>query len=347
MKVYKYRYGSKRDLDSLKQDYFYAPHPSKLNDPCENLFDTMSVEQILAGLVSISSASTKGLSDSFSSLFERVRENVGIYSLSKTVLDELLWAYYADSHAGFCIEYDLEKLGELTKFSSSFDVVYQDSIPKIQFDMLVRGDTESVLETLKLTSGTKSKRWQHENEIRVLMDNFGKVEYDFRAVKAIYFGLNMPKTQQGLHKENKDLPDYLSKVSQEQVMEILKGRNIKYYQMALKSNSYEFEYTEIEDLFIDSDKYKASVKPLDKSCIDYSRYSWKVESSYFDKVAEIIRSEPYFYEINSIHVSKEQSNLRNEPIIFAGFFKAKNDWSQIKRYFSLAEIDQIYNQLDI
>ena len=39
MKLYKYRYGSKRDLESLQNDYFYAPHPSKLNDPSENLFD--------------------------------------------------------------------------------------------------------------------------------------------------------------------------------------------------------------------------------------------------------------------------------------------------------------------
>jgi hypothetical protein len=31
--------------------------------------------------------------------------------------------------------------------------------------------------------------------------------------------------------------------------EAMKGRGIKYFQMKLKSNSYEFEYTEIEDLF--------------------------------------------------------------------------------------------------
>lgn len=47
MKVYKYRYGSKRDLESLQKDYFYAPHPSKLNDPCENLFETKDVQQVL------------------------------------------------------------------------------------------------------------------------------------------------------------------------------------------------------------------------------------------------------------------------------------------------------------
>lgn len=65
MKVYKYRYGSKRDLESLGQDYFYAPRPSKLNDPCENLFDVVGIEQTLAQLASMSSVSTKTLSESF------------------------------------------------------------------------------------------------------------------------------------------------------------------------------------------------------------------------------------------------------------------------------------------
>lgn len=345
MKVYKYRYGSKRDLESLKQDYFYAPHPSQLNDPCENLFDTGGTEQILARLVS-THPSAQILSDNFYALVAQIQEKVGIYSLSKTVLDELLWAYYADSHAGFCIEYDLEQLATLTKFAGSFDVVYQDSIPKIQFDMLIRGNTESVRETLKLTSGTKSKKWKHEDEIRIIMDNFGKVEYDFRAVKAIYFGLRMPKTKQDLFKGNQ-MSDAMSKVSQEQVMEVLKGRNIKYYQMALKPNSYEFEYIEILDPYENAEKYKNTAKFIDKSCIDYNGYNWEIEPSYFDKVAEIICREPYFHEINSIHVSKEQSDLRNEPVIFAGFFKAENDWSQIKRYFTLVEIDQLYDQLGI
>ncbi len=336
MKVYKYRYGSQRDLESLEQDYFYAPHPSKLNDPCENLFDVAGIEQTLAQLASMNSVPTKMLSESF---FTQIQENVGIYSLSKTVLDELRWAYYANSHTGFCIEYDLEKLGELTKIAGSFDVLYEHNIPQITLDDLI-GVQSDVIKILQLTSGTKSKRWQHEDEIRIIMDYFGKVEYDFRAVKAIYFGLRMPKTQQDLH-------DNLSQVSQEQVVEVLKGRNIKYYQMVLKPNSYEFDYVQVEDLYKDAEKYKADVKFLDKSCIDYNGYGWNINPSYFDKVAEIICREPYFYEINSIHVSKDQSSYRKEPIIFAGFRKAEKDWAQIKRYFSLAEIDQIYNLLNI
>ena len=252
MKVYKYRYGSKRDLESLEQDYFYAPHPSKLNDPCENLFDATTAEKTLAQLSSMSSISTKALSESLSALLEQIQKNVGVYSLSKTILDELLWAYYANSHTGFCIEYDLEKLGELRKIAGSFEVLYEHSIPQISLEELISTQND-VTKILKLTSGTKSIKWQHEDEIRIIMDSFGKIEFDFRAVKAIYFGLRMPKTQQYLH-------DNLSQVSQEQVMEVLKGRNIKYYQMVLMPNSYEFDYFQVEDLYKDAEKYKADVK---------------------------------------------------------------------------------------
>lgn len=339
MKVYKYRYGSQRDLESLKQDYFYAPHPSKLNDPCENLFDVAGIEQTLAQLASMSSVPTKMLSESFFTLFTQIKENVGIYSLSKTVLDELLWAYYSNSHTGFCIEYDLEKLGELTKIAGSFDVLYEHNIPQITLDDLI-GVQSDVIKILQLTSGTKSKRWQHEDEIRIIMDYFGKVEYDFRAVKAIYFGLRMPKTQQDLH-------DNLSQVSQEQVMEVLKGRNIKYYQMVLMPNSYEFEYVEIEDLFKDSPKYKSNIKSIDKSLIDYNDYGWGVEKQYFDKVAEVIRCDPYFEKLDSIFISSSESKSRNEPIIYVGFYRSGNDLLPNKRYWTLTQIDELYKEINL
>jgi len=115
----------------------------------------------------------------------------------------------------------------------------------------------------------------------------------------------------------------------------------------INGTTLEFDYVQVEDLYKDAEKYKADVKFLDKSCIDYNGYGWNINPSYFDKVAEIICREPYFYEINSIHVSKDQSSYRKEPIIFAGFRKAEKDWTQIKRYFSLAEIDQIYNLLNL
>lgn len=244
MKVYKYRYGSQRDLESLKQDYFYAPNFLKLNDPYEGMY----VDEILSA-----SELHPYLKDSFSRFYEDIK-SYGIYSLSKTAIDELLWAYYANSHQGFCIEYDQEVLLQIKNIQTYCVMEYGDDLPKLNFNSVFLNNSISKLN--KFIFGKKSKRWQHEDEIRIIMDYFGKVEYDFRAVRAIYFGLRMPKTQQDLYDDNKKLPDKLSQVSQEQVMEVLKGRNIKYYQMKFKSNSYEFEYIQVIDPYNDVEKYK-------------------------------------------------------------------------------------------
>ena len=197
---------------------------------------------------------------------------------------------------------------------------------------------------MKITAGTKSKKWKHEQEFRICIEPFGRFIYDYRAVKAIYFGMRMPKLKKDLVKDNNKL-DSLAKVSQQQVMETLKGRGIKYYQMQLKPDSYEFEYQEVEDMYKNSKKYKdkTHIIPIDQ--IDYNDYGHGIEKHYFDKVAHIIRKEPYLYQLNSIHVSKEESIKRNEPIVFAGFLHEKNNGRQIKRYFTLNEIDKEYERL--
>lgn len=347
MKLYKYRYGSKRDLESLQNDYFYAPHPSKLNDPSENLFDDNHLYAALDLFEKYFEKSTGGIKEQINDLCKRIRKNIGIFSLSKTEKDELLWAYYADSHSGFCIEYDFEKLVELNPIAASFEINYQDNVPRLKFDKIINGGDQVVTDILKMTSGVKSKNWKHEKEFRICIENFGRFEYDYRAVKAIYFGLRMPKTQNELDEGNKELPDYFSKVCQQQVMEALKGRGVKYYQMVLKQNSYYFEYVEVEDLYKDAKKYKDKIGYISPEMIDYSDYGRGVEPQYFDKVAEIIRREPYFYKLNSIYVSKEESIKREEPVIFVGFFKEENNWRQIKKYYTLSQVDEAYDNLNL
>ncbi|NHC04835.1 DUF2971 domain-containing protein [Acinetobacter sp. 187] len=347
MKLYKYRYGSKRDLEALENDYFYVPHPSKLNDPSENLFDEKPIYNCLEFFEQYFEKNTIVLSESVTDLFEIIRKNIGIYSLSKTVKDELLWAYYANSHCGFCIEYDFNKLIELNSITASFEVDYQDNPPTLLLNKVMQNTDQSITELLKVTSGIKSKKWQHEEEFRICTEPFGKFDYDYRAVKAIYFGLRMPKLEKDLDKDNKNLPDYFSRVCQEQVMSALKGRGVKYYQMVLKPKSYNFDYIEIEDLFKNEKKYKDKIGHISKDFIDYEGYGYTIEKKYFDQVAEIIRREPYFYELNTINLATEESNRRGEPIVFAGFFKEENNWKQIKRFFTLNEIEEAYNNLNL
>ena len=122
---------------------------------------------------------------------------MGIFSLSKTVFNELLWAYYTNGHKGFCIEYDFEQLQKSFPdglLQSTFEVQYNNDTPEFSINSIIN-----------------------------YLENDGLFEISPESVTGIYFGLRMSESDKELIKKT------------------LKGRNIKYYQMKLKPNSYLLE----------------------------------------------------------------------------------------------------------
>jgi hypothetical protein len=235
MLVYKYRGGDEiifeRDLASIKNNLFFAPKYDLLNDPCETLVCTdIFIKQ--TKVLSFLFGKEKEISDfenAVHNLFHVRKKTLGIYSLSKTHTDELLWAHYANSHKGFCIEYDLSKLLICNKSFGlySFDIEYSKKPPQYTIKDINKNSSEHII---KKVAGHKSIRWKYEQEYRIITDFFGNHPYDFDAVKGIYFGLNMPE------KQKKD------------VMTTLEGRGIKFYQIKQIQKTYQFEREEINDI---------------------------------------------------------------------------------------------------
>ncbi len=121
MLAYKYRGGSeqifKRDIDSIQADLFWAPQICDLNDPCEALVEHDAFKPQLDSVLKVfgvqSDETVKSAFNDFYNRFDEVRLKIpqaGIFSLSNTYSHELLWAHYANSHKGFCIEYDTDIL---------------------------------------------------------------------------------------------------------------------------------------------------------------------------------------------------------------------------------------------
>lgn len=238
MKLYKYRYGSKRDLESLINNSFYASDPSKLNDPCEGVY----IESIVRDAT---------LHEFFKAEISRFYEEAsrhGIYSLSQIAVDELLWAYYANSHYGFCIEYDRDELLKVEGIKTNFIVDYRDDVPNLNFGTVFIHN--SVTKLLKLILGRKSKKWLHEAEERLIVEKHGLINYSDNVVTSIYFGIRMPRKVDDLPTANDQLSDKLQQVCREQVIKSLQGRDIKYYQMVLRPNSYDLIYEEIKDPYL-------------------------------------------------------------------------------------------------
>lgn len=336
MRVFKYRGGDdevfSRDLSSLEQDYFWSPNYDKLNDPCEGLVLTDQVfeqfdflNHVIGNIEQTSLVSLESLKGAFRDLIA-IKDKSGIYSLSKSFTDELLWAHYANSHTGFCIEYDLDKLREFEDSQYSiFDVIYQNKPPIISFDDMFALDAQN--EVIKKLTSQKSKRWEYEQEIRIITPKEGRQHYDFRAVKAIYFGLRMPEERIRL------------------IMGALRGRDIKYFQMQLKLNSYELTHQPLEDLYPTKEKYKYSISPIDEYTIDVQNLDgeWSKYKPYLFKLAEIVRREPYCKEVTMVALDTIKSTINN-PIFFAKFKREEYRYHNV--ILNIREIDDAFALID-
>ncbi len=236
MLVYKYRGGNyeifKRDLESLENNLYYASSSLDLNDPCETITDS---EKFISQSKSFSRFLGFKSKENLKVLDETYRDvlsfdkKMGIYSLSQTYIDELLWAHYGNSHKGFCIEYELDLLLKSYKSENkfSFPITYNNKPPVIG---MIDVATNKINGIIKKMGGFKSKRWAYEQEYRILTDNYGLHSYDYQAVKSIYFGLRMEDTQR------------------KEIMNRLKGRGIKYFQIEQIPTSYKFQVSPVEDI---------------------------------------------------------------------------------------------------
>lgn len=189
---------------------------------------------ILSKLSGLKKVSIEQLSSALENLINR-RSKVGIYSLSTSFNHELLWAYYANSHTGFCIQYDLNLLVKKNIYQELqlFPVVYKTRLPSIDI-----GDVSKKQEYLfQKFFGTKSKLWEHENELRIITDIVGENNYEYSSVTAIFFGYRM-------------LDEHKNKM-----MDRLQGRGIQYYEMILEANSYRFNKRPVKDPYENAQPY--------------------------------------------------------------------------------------------
>lgn len=299
MKLYKYRDNIERDCETLKNNKLFAPDKQRLNDPAEMCFDDSEFLRFLRKHKKYSAT----VQDAFDGLKDFVKTKSGIFSLSKDVDNELLWAYYANGHKGFCIEYDLDVILESYNYGleikdnqvNSFplvhciDVDYQSDYPAFNLDYLKMKDRTNALRCI---AGTKSKRWETENEVRLIFNKHGFTEIDYRAVTGIYFGVRFS--------DSSAISDIMNK---------FKGRGIKYYQMKFVEKSYNLRSSEIKDEFASTPKYIANRLSYD----DIPMTGVTADNNKFKKLAikalEYVSQEPCIYEIVSCYITSDPKPL--------------------------------------
>lgn len=122
-------------------------------------------------------------------LLDKIKSEKGNYyicSLSKTAKSSSMWALYADEHKGCCIELEVT-----SKTWEKEDVKYSEQMPTASDDV-------------KVIITTKSKEWQHQQEVRYLkkiMPGSKKPKTLSIKINRIIFGLRVSNNDFNLYKK--------------------------------------------------------------------------------------------------------------------------------------------------
>ncbi len=226
MHYYSFRSISDYAIEEISNETITLSHPRMFNDPLDTILVWWLDNEIKKG-----GKNEKEMN--FRLLMKKASEHIKLRCLigSKYLegdkwknryvedLSVLMWAHYANSHTGMCIEYDFDKkffkTGTLANEEELIMVAPIDYAPKI--------DLSTDVPTMKKALFTKSNFWEYENEMRLCCYNV-KESNDFPkidckgAIKAVYLGVkcsdeNRRKVEKAIG--DKEIPLYQMKVDED------------------------------------------------------------------------------------------------------------------------------------
>jgi hypothetical protein len=205
--VYKYRAYDARALEIIINRQLWLAEPSSLNDP----FDCqIEYSQAFDAAISSLNISDKAM-NSFSEASVSALKNLRVLSLSKSPINPLLWAHYADSHNGFCLGFNPQNMeGWHNTRLRPQDVKYQDKLPTLEFQSeLLNSDFSEPTHRRNLVSLlddflhnvalTKPKEWNVEEEMRIVTKHpmqGTSISFLPTGLEEVIFGLNMSANTQ-------------------------------------------------------------------------------------------------------------------------------------------------------
>lgn len=140
--------------------------------------------------------------DIVKSLEDRL-ENIGIFSLSATDTNQLMWTHYANEHKGIALGFEVTPDSKLSEDKYCIPVNYIDELPKFDDNKLFAELQYSSNEerpkliipfddpTLRACMSTKPTVWEYEKEWRYIDETDGLHQFPGKLVE-ITFGLRCP-----------------------------------------------------------------------------------------------------------------------------------------------------------
>lgn len=135
--------------------------------------------------------------------FDKQLNEVGIFSLSETDDNELLWAHYSDSSKGISLGFEVSQGNKLANEKFCVKVNYSDERPTFTGNELsleisfyaVGNNVQKIAftdSTFRKAISTKKTIWSYEKEWRYLEEKSGSYPYPGN-LKEIIFGLKCPE----------------------------------------------------------------------------------------------------------------------------------------------------------
>lgn len=166
-------------------------------------------------------------------IIEENRSNVlskyGISCFSEINNDLLMWAYYADGHKGFCLEFDTT----MAPFATAKKVRYKKEAPIFSPELFLESDSRKNNDFHEIFLSTKFVQWKNEKVWRLIHKESGtKYTYSSKALTGIYFGTKIDPT------------------AMEIILTILRSQNpfIKFYKMEKDPSKFKIHPLEINYL---------------------------------------------------------------------------------------------------
>ena len=174
-----YKYSSLESpytIDNLNKSTFHFSLIQDLNDIFEFSYNVYDVgkeisnrKELLSHIVFIEEPTKQEINNfvdvrsSLKNVFDKIKAHTFIYSLTTSYNNYLMWAHYANSYNGICVEYDAMELFK-KYYIFIAPVEYSEHIPKIEYN----ASSCDIIRYLHECCSTKEKCWQYEEEWRII-----------------------------------------------------------------------------------------------------------------------------------------------------------------------------------
>lgn len=144
--------------------------------------------------------------------------------------NRLMWSHYAESHTGFCVEYDFSGADPSVFSALPVPVFYSDTRPLVPWKAAFENTSENIAEActeLMLGVLTKDSAWGYENEWRILLHSTEDPHLKMPKISCLYLG-------SAISEENKTT-----------LITIAKEKNIPVKQMTVDRGAYSLHAIDI------------------------------------------------------------------------------------------------------